>query len=89
MEDIREALNGLIMVGQLGFSLVVPPLVLGLAGFLLSNRFKLGKWVILLFIAIGLLTSLSTAVGYYSDYRKKAEKEQKENPRPRGFNDHL
>ena len=77
------------MIGQLGFSLVAPPVVLGFAGFWLSNRFDIGSWISWLFIAIGIMTSVSTAAGYYNDSKKKSEKDAVDNPRPKGFNDHL
>ena len=86
---IKAITDGLIWIGQLGFSLVIPPAVLAFAGFRLSNRFDIGSWIIWLFIGIGLMTSVSTASGYIKKYKDEEKKKEAENPRPQGFNGHF
>lgn len=41
--------------GQLGFTLITPPVVMALLGWWLQSRFGLGTWVMLLCLLIGLL----------------------------------
>ncbi len=85
---IREAVKGLVWVGQLGFSLAVPPIAMGLIAFWLRKRFSLGVWVMIAAVMTGLLASVSTACGYYKDAMAKEKKDAEEHPRPRGYSDH-
>ena len=54
-----------VMFGQLGFTLITPPVVMALLGWWLQNRFQLGPWVVLVCILLGLLTAGSSAVRFF------------------------
>ncbi|MBQ4180982.1 MAG: hypothetical protein II617_01350 [Firmicutes bacterium] len=45
---IRDVMKGLVWVGQLGFSLAVPPIALALLAHRLMGRFGLGNWLMIL-----------------------------------------
>ncbi|MBQ3578561.1 MAG: AtpZ/AtpI family protein [Firmicutes bacterium] len=85
---IRDVMKGLVWVGQLGFSLAVPPIALALLAHWIMGRFGLGNWLMILFVIIGILTSGATARSFFDDQKKKDAKEASENPRPRGYSDH-
>lgn len=69
--------------GQLGFTLITPPVVMALLGWWLQSRFGLGTWVMLAAIIIGLLTSATSAWKFYlriMGTEKKSEAERTEKP---------
>ena len=86
IKDIREGLKGIIWVGQLGFSLVTPPVLLSLLAWLMKRRLGVGSWIVFLAVVIGLLTGVSMAAGYYGDYKRKEAAAEK---RPPGFSDRM
>ena len=57
---LREALNNISIYGQMGFTIVVPPVLLCILGNWLRRRFGLGYWVIVAAIVIGLLSAFTT-----------------------------
>jgi len=70
--------------GQLGFTLITPPVVMALLGWWLQSRFGLGTWVMLVAIVIGLLTSATSAYKFYlrvtGPEAKKTKAEPTEKP---------
>lgn len=58
------------LLGQLGFSLIIPPVFLVLCAWWLQNRFDLGVWIMILAIAVGILSGLSSG---YTLLRKAME----------------
>ena len=70
--------------GQLGFTLITPPVVMALLGWWLQSRFGLGTWIMLVAIVIGLLTSATSAWQFYlrvmGREKKEAEAEGTQKP---------
>ena len=77
MRPYAKLLRGIVLVGQLGFTLITPPVVMALLADWLQNRFGLGTWVMLLAILVGLLTAGASAGTFYrrtiASVRKKEE----------------
>ncbi len=89
MHSYMKVLRGIVLVGQLGISLMTPPVVMALLGVWLQRRFGLGTWVILLALLVGLLAAASSAVRFYR--RMTAAESKKEKPEgtpPAVFNRH-
>ena len=71
--------------GQLGFTLITPPVVMALLGWWLQSRFGLGTWVMILCLLVGLLCAGTSGYRFIqrvmlADHRKslKEEKESAE-----------
>lgn len=68
------------LLGQFGFTFITPPVVMGLLGWWLQNRFGLGTWVMLVCLLLGLMTSFANALRFYRrvmlQMGKKAEAEE-------------
>jgi len=79
MKKHLKVLRLIATFGQLGFTLITPPVVMALLGWWLQSRFSLGTWVMLIAIVIGLLTSATSAWKFYlqvvGSEKKKAETE--------------
>ena len=65
MKKYMNVLRLLATFGQLGFTLITPPVVMALLGWWMQQRFGLGTWIMLVFIVIGLLTSAASAWKFY------------------------
>ena len=65
MKSLVELAKLAALYGQLGFTIVTPPIVMALLGHWLQTRFSLGSWVMLLCLAVGLTASASGAYGFY------------------------
>ena len=76
---LREALNYISVYGQMGFTIVVPPVLLCLLGMWLRKRFGLGPWVILIAIAVGLLSAFTTIYKLCMQFLAKNTKEDDKN----------
>ena len=87
VQFMQKLCRGIALVGQLGFSLITPPVVLlGLAHWL-QTKYQLGVWVTIVALILGLLTSASTALQFY---RKLSAKKKDNSPKPpRGYGDHI
>ena len=76
-QDIEKFISALSVVGQLGFTVAVPPLVLVLLAHWAQTRFGLGGWVMAAAILLGLGSAASGAVnlirGWLTVQRKKDE----------------
>lgn len=53
------------LLGQFGFTFITPPVVMGLLGWWLQDRFGLGLWVMLICLLLGLMTSFAGALRFY------------------------
>lgn len=84
MKKYMKVLRLLTMFGQLGFTLITPPVVMALLGWWLQRRFDLGTWIMLVALLIGLLTSANSAYRFYlrvmGSEKKKAEAEKTDHP---------
>ena len=80
------------MFGQLGFTLITPPVVMALLAWWLQSRFGFGTWLIVVAIIIGLLTSGVSAYKFYlrvmGPEKKRAKKEDAEKDKPVVFYSH-
>ena len=76
---LREALNNISVYGQMGFTIVVPPVLLCLLGLWLRNKFGLGSWVIVAAIAVGLLSAFTTIYKLCMQFLAKSTKEENKN----------
>ena len=84
---MQKLCRGIALVGQLGFSLITPPVVLLWLAHLLQSKYGLGVWITIVALLLGLLTSASTALQFY---RKLTAKKNKNDPKPpRGYGDHI
>ena len=75
MKDYMKIARMFAVFGQLGFTVVTPPVVLALGAHLLQQRFSLGGWIMFLAIVLGLLASAS---GAYQFYRRVVSADKKE-----------
>ena len=69
---MQKLCRGIALVGQLGFSLITPPVVLLWLAHWLQTKYSLGVWVTILALILGLLTSASTALPSMSAARRIA-----------------
>jgi hypothetical protein len=76
---LREALNNISVYGQMGFTIVVPPVLLCLLGSWLRRKFGLGYWVILVAILVGLLSAFTTIYRICMDFLAKNTKDDSKN----------
>ena len=92
MKSFLQVARMVTMFGQLGFTLITPPVVLALLAWWLQSRFGLGTWVILVDIVLGLLTSAASAYRFYlrviGSEKKRARKEDAETDKPVVFYSH-
>lgn len=84
MRKYMKILQGVSLLGQLGFTLITPPLLLVLLGHWLQARFLLGSWVMVVCLIVGLLSSGMGAYNFYrrvlASVRRRDEAEQEEKP---------
>jgi len=66
------------LYGQLGFTIVTPPVVMALLCAWVQQRFLVGSWIMVLGILLGLTASASGAYGFYRRVIA-AEKKDKNN----------
>lgn len=78
MKEYVRILRLFALFGQLGFTIVTPPVVLAILAHWLQSRFSLGGWVMLIAIVLGLLASASGAYRFYRRVCAESEKDQKD-----------
>ena len=80
MKAWMKLIRTMTLLGQLGFTLITPPVVMALLGWWLQSRFGLGVWVMLICLVIGLLTAAASALRFYrrvmAQMQKRAEAEE-------------
>lgn len=86
---MQKLCRGIALVGQLGFSLITPPVVLLWLAHWLQTKYGLGVWVTILALILGLLTSASTALQFYRKLTAKKGKGNDTPKPPRGYGDHI
>lgn len=86
---MQKLCRGIALVGQLGFSLITPPVVLLWLAHWLQTKYGLGVWVTILALILGLLTSASTALQFYRKLTAKKGKDNDTPKTPRGYGDHI
>ena len=70
MKSLFRFVRMAAVFGQLGFTLITPPVVMTLLGWWLNSRFSLGVWVIAVFLLLGLVTAGATARRLWQKYQK-------------------
>ena len=88
MDSLQKIVKDIAFVGQLGVSLIAPPVLLAWLGWYISNRFGIGSWLTLIFILLGIATSFANAYNFYKKAQKKISKEEKKDESI-SFRDHL
>ena len=82
MKTYMKLAKAIAMVGQLGFTLLTPPVAMGLLGWWLQSRFGLGFWIMLVCLVIGLLTAAANARQFYrrilASFRDKEQAKEPE-----------
>ena len=86
MRSLERLARAISFVGQIGFSLVTPPLVLIWLARLAQTKLGWGAWVMLAAIVVGLITGLTSVWRLIRGFTKS---EEKKTPKGRGFNDHI
>lgn len=76
MKDIMNIARMLALFGQLGFTIVTPPVSLALLAHWLQRRYAWGSWVMLAAIVLGLAAS---ACGVWQYYRRVTAFEKRKN----------
>ena len=71
MRSMYKLMQGVLFVGQLGFMLVTPPLVLIYFAHLLQESLGLGIWVMVVAILVGLLSSACSVVNLFRKLMKR------------------
>ena len=89
VQFMQKLCRGIALVGQLGFSLITPPVVLLWLAHWLQTKYSLGVWVTILALILGLLTSASTALQFCRKLTAKKEKDNDTPKTPRGYGDHI
>lgn len=79
VSSMIKVVKGVVLVGQLGFYLVTPPVCLALLASWLQGRFGWGAWVMVTAIVVGLLSS---GMGAYNFYRRLTASEAKRKKPP-------
>ena len=86
VQFMQKLCRGIALVGQLGFSLITPPVVLLWLAHWLQTKYNLGVWVTILAL---ILTSASTALQFYRKLTAKKGKDSDTPKPPRGYGDHI
>ena len=86
MKNLQKIIRGVSVVGQLGVSIVVPPLVFIYLARLLTEKCGWGVWIVAVGIFLGILTAFCSARSLLRRFIRSQEKD--EPPAPKGFNSH-
>ena len=87
MKPFSRMLKNVVLVGQLGFCIVIPPMLLLYLAHLARTHWGWGAWVSIAAIVIGLLAAFSSALQVVSQF--KATKKESGPTSSRSFNEHL
>lgn len=83
MKKYTRILRLVASYGQLGFSLITPPVVMALVGWWLQSGFGLGTWAMLVCLLVGFASAAASARQFYlrvTAQEKKAQKKSAEKP---------
>lgn len=78
MKGLVNMARMLALYGQLGFTIVTPPVVMALLGHWLMTRFLLGSWIMPVCILVGLVASASGAWAFYRRVMADGKRKKKE-----------
>ena len=88
MGSFQKLIKGIALVGQIGFSIMTPPVIMAILGYWLTGKTGAGPWLTVVFIIVGLAASASTAYSFYRKAVKRSEKDGKEKAHI-SFRDHI
>ncbi len=78
----------LVWVTQLGFSVAFPLCFFLILASWLRSTYDLGLWIVLLFGALGLLTTISTLRSCIRSLRKEVQRSDSQEIPPVSYNEH-
>ncbi len=84
MRSIQRLMRAITLVGQLGFSIISPPLVLTFLAHLAVTRLGWGVWIIVAAIVVGIITAFCSARQILMKYARPTRGETP----PTSFNTH-
>ena len=86
MQTIEKIFRGIALVGQIGFNIITPPLVLAWLAHRLITRHGGGIWVMVAAIVIGLIAAFC---GVYQTVKPLLGKRDSDPPAGTSFRDHI
>ena len=78
MKSYMKIARLIAMFGQLGFTLITPPVVMALLAWWLQSRLGWGSWIMIVFLLIGLATSGVSAYQFYLRVMSNVDKKDRE-----------
>ena len=81
MKNYLRVIRMVSTFGQLGFTIVTPPVVLALLAHWLQQKYSLGSWVMFSAILLGLIAAAGGVYGYYRRVTAFEKKQEKEKPK--------
>lgn len=81
MKSLFGIARTLAVYGQVGFSLIMPPVLMTILGWWFWSRYEMGVWIIALMLVLGLLTSAAGVRRLWrrlKDAPNRAEEEKQE-----------
>ena len=88
MKKYQDLLKGIAYVGQFGFTIVSPPIVMALLGSWLQRRLGLGSWIMIVCIVSGLLAAGSSAWSFFKSLDREASQKEKDYKDSVNYSDH-
>ena len=76
---LRKALQDISAYGQIGFTIVVPPVILCMIANWARRRFGIGHWLLVAAIILGILCAFTSIYKICRAYLLKNTKENEEN----------
>lgn len=87
MKALQQIIRGVMLISQLGFSIITPPLVLVWLAHLAQTRLGWGSWVMIAAILVGLVTAFCSA--WRTVRPLLTADSHAKNPQNTGFNEHI
>ena len=87
-DSLQKIIRDAAFAGQLGVSLITPPILLAFFGWYISNKLGIGSWITVVFILLGLATSFAIAYNFYKKAQKRFFKDDKKD-KSISFREHL
>lgn len=88
MKNWFKVVRAITLVGQLGFTLLTPPVALLLLAWWLQDRFGLGSWVMVVGLLFGLVTSGASAWRFWKRLSGSLNRQQEKQETPVVFYHH-
>jgi F0F1-type ATP synthase assembly protein I len=72
VKSLFKLVKTVSVLGQFGFTLITPPVLMALLGWWLTRQFGFGVWVIALTLLLGLITAGASAWRFWKKYQTSA-----------------